>query len=113
MRKTRTRREILRTLGAGALLSPLVSCAPIPDQASYRRAYSRRPFVAPRIAMENVIREVVGHRPYRASGFVVKSERLDGRLVVHNYGHGGGGLSLSWGSSALALRELSGFPGAL
>ena len=108
MRKTRTRREILRTLGAGTLLSPLVSCAPTPDQTSYRRAYSRKPFVAPRIAMDNVVREVVGHRPYRPAGFVVKSERFDNRLVVHNYGHGGGGLSLSWGSSALALREISG-----
>ncbi|HVS63045.1 MAG TPA: FAD-dependent oxidoreductase, partial [Thermoanaerobaculia bacterium] len=42
------------------------------------------------------------------SGFVVRSERLDDHLVVHNYGHGGGGLSLSWGSSALAVREVAG-----
>lgn len=27
------------------------------------------------------------------------------KLVIHNYGHGGGGISLSWGSSALAVRE--------
>jgi len=27
------------------------------------------------------------------------------KLVVHNYGHGGGGITLSWGSSALAVRE--------
>jgi glycine/D-amino acid oxidase-like deaminating enzyme len=39
---------------------------------------------------------------------VVKSERFDDKLIVHNYGHGGGGLSLSWGSSALAVREISG-----
>jgi glycine/D-amino acid oxidase-like deaminating enzyme len=46
----------------------------------------------------------VGHRPYRASGFVVRGESLDGRLLVHNYGHGGGGISLSWGTSQLALE---------
>ena len=56
--------------------------------------------------MANVIREVVGHRPFRPSGFVVRAEEMDNKTVVHNYGHGGGGLSLAWGSSALALREL-------
>ena len=58
--------------------------------------------------MENVIRVIVGHRPYRPPGFRVESERFDNRTVVHNYGHGGGGLSLSWGSSALAVRETLG-----
>jgi glycine/D-amino acid oxidase-like deaminating enzyme len=55
--------------------------------------------------MDNVIWAIVGHRPYRPSGFVVKSEQFDDKTVVHNYGHGGGGISLSWGSSALAVRE--------
>lgn len=41
-------------------------------------------------------------RPYRASGFVVRSELLGGRKLVHNYGHGGAGITLSWGSSKLA-----------
>ena len=50
----------------------------------------------------------MGHRPYRPAGFRVESERLDDTLVVHNYGHGGGGLSLGWGSSALAVREVAG-----
>ena len=27
------------------------------------------------------------------------------KLIIHNYGHGGGGITLSWGSSALAVRE--------
>ena len=105
MPTSRTRREVLSAFAAGALLAPLTSCAPPP--AGYARAYSRRPFVAPRIAMDNVIRVIVGHRPYRPSGFVVRSEQLDDHLVVHNYGHGGGGLSLSWGSSALAVREVA------
>ena len=58
--------------------------------------------------MGSVIRAIVGHRPYRPSGFVVKSEQFDDKTVVHNYGHGGGGISLSWGSSALAVRETLG-----
>ncbi|MDJ0939927.1 MAG: FAD-dependent oxidoreductase [Woeseiaceae bacterium] len=38
----------------------------------------------------------------------MKSETYDQKTIVHNYGHGGGGLSLSWGSSALAVRETVG-----
>ncbi len=56
------------------------------------------------VSVDARIRQVVGHRPYRPSGFVVRAEKLDDRLVVHNYGHGGGGISLSWGSSQLAVE---------
>jgi glycine/D-amino acid oxidase-like deaminating enzyme len=55
--------------------------------------------------MDAVIRVVVGHRPYRPTGFRVEREQFDNKIVIHNYGHGGGGLSLGWGSSALAMRE--------
>lgn len=55
--------------------------------------------------MDNVIRVVVGHRPYRPTGFRVERQQFDDKTVIHNYGHGGGGLSLGWGSSALAVRE--------
>ena len=46
-----------------------------------------------------------GLRPDRPSGFVVRAERMGEKVVIHNYGHGGGGITLSWGSSALAVRE--------
>lgn len=50
------------------------------------------------------IRTVVGLRPFRRSGFVVRGERIADKLVVHNYGHGGGGVTLSWGTADLAAR---------
>jgi glycine/D-amino acid oxidase-like deaminating enzyme len=56
-----------------------------------------------------VIRTVAGLRPYRASGFVVRREALGDKALVHNYGHGGGGITLSWGSSRLATNL--GLPG--
>jgi len=49
-----------------------------------------------------VIRTVAGLRPYRDSGFVVRREALGDKALVHNYGHGGSGITLSWGSSRLA-----------
>lgn len=50
------------------------------------------------------IRRVAGLRPYRPSGFVVRKEERDGKTLIHNYGHGGGGMTLSWGSSYLAVQ---------
>jgi D-amino-acid oxidase len=42
--------------------------------------------------------ERVGLRPFRSSGVRIATELLlDGRRVIHNYGHGGAGFSLSWG----------------
>ena len=40
-------------------------------------------------------------RPFRALGPRIEAERLGRKLLVHNYGHGGSGWSLSWGSAAL------------
>ena len=58
----------------------------------------------PRVLVDEnrVIRTVAGLRPYRESGFVVRREALADKALVHNYGHGGGGIALSWGSSRLA-----------
>ena len=44
-------------------------------------------------------------RPFRAQGPRIESEQVGDALVVHNYGHGGSGWSLSWGSAALAVRQ--------
>src|SRR5215467_9570083 len=52
---------------------------------------------------EREIRTVAGLRPYRPSGFVVRPERTGDQLVIHNYGHGGGGITLSWGTARLAV----------
>jgi len=54
-------------------------------------------------APEREIRTLVGLRPYRPSGFVVRVEQLGDTRVVHNYGHGGSGITLSWGTSKLAV----------
>lgn len=100
------RRSVLKTIATGSLATVLGACTPMSAQnARYPRPYSRKPWLAPRIARENVIREIVGHRPYRPSGFVVRSEKFDAKTIIHNYGHGGAGITLSWGSSALAVRE--------
>jgi glycine/D-amino acid oxidase-like deaminating enzyme len=57
---------------------------------------------------ERVIRTVAGLRPFRPSGFVLRSEKIENKLVIHNYGHGGAGITLSWGTAQLALEEAEG-----
>lgn len=56
-----------------------------------------------KVSAEREIRTVVGLRPFRPSGFRVAKEMVGETAVVHNYGHGGGGITLSWGTSKLAV----------
>jgi glycine/D-amino acid oxidase-like deaminating enzyme len=56
------------------------------------------------VAADRVIRTVAGLRPYRPSGFVVKAETLGRKTLVHNYGHGGAGITMSWGTAYLAVE---------
>ncbi|MFV4649235.1 FAD-dependent oxidoreductase, partial [Mycobacterium tuberculosis] len=44
-------------------------------------------------------------RPFRAAGPRLDTEQVGDALVVHNYGHGGSGWSLSWGSGTIAVEK--------
>lgn len=64
------------------------------------------PRLAPvRVSADRVIRTIAGLRPFRPSGFVVRGEKLGDKAVIHNYGHGGAGITLSWGTAQLAVEE--------
>lgn len=86
--------------GGMAALLPLSGCATMPRSAG---PPSCTPLVPVKAAMTRVIRTVAGLRPYRQSGFVVRRESLGDKALVHNYGHGGAGITLSWGTSKLAI----------
>ena len=59
-----------------------------------------------KIEKPDVLTERVGLRPFRKSGVRIERTRLhDGRTVVHNYGHGGAGFTLSWGCAAEVLQR--------
>jgi D-amino-acid oxidase len=58
-----------------------------------------------KIERSDVIAQRVGLRPYRRAGIRLESARLgDGRPVIHNYGHGGAGFTLSWGCAEEVCR---------
>ena len=99
------RRTLLKTGSMAALGFGLAGCAARASQpARLNRGLTRPPIVlAPvRASWGRVIRTTVGLRPHRPSGFLLKAEKFDTKTVVHNYGHGGAGISLSWGTGALA-----------
>jgi glycine/D-amino acid oxidase-like deaminating enzyme len=64
-----------------------------------------------RASIERMFDISVCIRPFRPAGPRLDAETIGQALVVHNYGHGGSGWSLSWGSSAIAVRKaLAGSP---
>ncbi len=43
---------------------------------------------------------IAGVRPYRNCSYRLEAETISGKFIVHNYGHGGAGITLSWGCAA-------------
>ncbi|HWM01088.1 MAG TPA: FAD-dependent oxidoreductase [Actinophytocola sp.] len=78
-----------------------------PDPDVTTRILARVRAIEPRLRDAEVIEVVTGLRPAR-SAVRVEAEPLGSAWCVHNYGHGGTGVSLSWGcareATALAVR---------
>lgn len=96
------RRTMLRTAGLGLLGSGLAGCAQRSGRVGSPRPVRRLVPVA--ASWDRVIRTTVGLRPYRPSGFVLRAERIGNKALIHNYGHGGSGMSLSWGTGQIAAE---------
>jgi glycine/D-amino acid oxidase-like deaminating enzyme len=56
------------------------------------------------VSYDRIIRATVGLRPHRPPGFVLRPEKFDAKTLIHNYGHGGSGMSLSWGTGQMAAE---------
>jgi len=98
------RRELLAGAGAAVLLGGLEGCV--------TALGAKRPPSAPslqltpvRASTDRITRITVCTRPFRAQGPRLDTEKIGSKLIVHNYGHGGSGWSLSWGSSSIAVRK--------
>jgi D-amino-acid oxidase len=90
------RRALLRT---GGLALAGLGCGASAAWAARRMLPALPPVDA---SWDRVVRTTVGLRPYRAGGFVVRAEQIDAKTIIHNYAHGGAGMSLAWGTAALA-----------
>jgi D-amino-acid oxidase len=67
-----------------------------PDMATAEAIIERCARLAPQVREARVLEHLVGLRPGR-NALRLETEQKNGGLVVHNYGHGGAGITLSWG----------------
>jgi D-amino-acid oxidase len=74
-----------------------------PDVATATAIRDRCVAIMPALADAPVLGHKVGLRPGR-SVVRMEAERRAGGLVVHNYGHGGGGVTFSWSCAEEATR---------
>ncbi|MFI9404275.1 FAD-dependent oxidoreductase [Nocardia sp. NPDC052316] len=77
-----------------------------PDPEVAEQILRRCIAVEPKLAAAEVIGHEVGLRPGRAEARL-EEERIGESRVVHNYGHDGWGVSLSWGSAHEVARMLT------
>lgn len=93
------RRRLL--LGAGAIV--VANAIPQRARAAGRLMAAPDLHRVP-ITMDRITGITVCTRPFRATGPRLEAERIGQQDVIHHYGHGGSGWSLSWGSGALAAE---------
>jgi len=105
-----TRFDRRRLIKGSAMLGGLSAiglsgCATAPGLATSPIYDPRRNLAPVRARPDRLFDITVCLRPFRAAGPRVETEQVGETLVVHNYGHGGSGWSLSWGSSTLAVQK--------
>ncbi|MGE0206366.1 MAG: FAD-dependent oxidoreductase [Candidatus Babeliales bacterium] len=61
----------------------------------------------PSLKDTNILAYKAGVRPYRKTGIRLEAEWYNKKLLIHNYGHGGAGLTLSWGSAQEVFNILN------
>jgi glycine/D-amino acid oxidase-like deaminating enzyme len=106
MQNPTTRREILATAGAAFTLTALEGCgAGLMRVKGNGVPPTRLQLPALRAATDRITRITVCTRPFRAQGPRLDVEQIGGKTIVHNYGHGGSGWSLSWGSSSIVVQK--------
>ena len=82
------------------------SRAPAAKTASSVPIEDRVPPLAPVRAHTDRLFDIkVCIRPFRTKGPNLDVEQIGDAMVVHNYGHGGSGWSLSWGSANMAVQK--------
>jgi D-amino-acid oxidase len=82
----------------------------VPDPVTAERILAACTAVEPRLADATVLVHRVGLRPARPQVRLEAQIIAGGPHIVHNYGHGGAGVSLSWGcardTAKLAIAAL-------
>lgn len=78
-----------------------------PDAATGQAIFERCTRLEPRLAEAKIINQLVGLRPTRPQVRVGIQQHPSGAIIAHNYGHGGAGVSLSWGCASEITNLIS------
>lgn len=107
----RARRTFLQRSAALGAMGALGGCVSVdvsdatvagPGRPRFRPAPPLAPIAA---RPDRIMAITVCLRPFRPAGPRLDVETVGDKRVVHNYGHGGSGWSLSWGSGLIAVRR--------
>jgi glycine/D-amino acid oxidase-like deaminating enzyme len=99
------RRRLLAGAGAALMVAALDGCAAGGMGAKHWPAAATLPLAPLRAGNDRITQITVCTRPFRAQGPRLDVEQIGQKVIVHNYGHGGSGWSLSWGSSGIAVAK--------
>jgi glycine/D-amino acid oxidase-like deaminating enzyme len=103
------RREFLKAAGAVFALGAVQACGAPGAGAGAGAALADGQAVLQlpklRVGIDRITRITVCTRPFRAQGPRTDVEKIGAKTVVHNYGHGGSGWSLSWGAAQIAAAS--------
>lgn len=104
------RRRFLQGAIGSSIVGSMLGCASTAGKPSHSQmplSTAELPLSVPPLAKVNayadrIISTNVCTRPFRAIGPRIEAETMGTKSIIHNYGHGGSGWSLSWGTAALA-----------
>ncbi len=103
-----SRRQMMM-FGAASLTAGCTTALPETSASQMRAGFAPpTPFRPLKLSADRLVRMTVCTRPFRPAGPRIEAEPFGDKRLVHNYGHGGAGWSLSWGcaeeAAALALQ---------
>lgn len=98
------RRDFIKKITVAALGTGLITTGTtaVASSVSEFNIHSRPRLPKVNVSASRVIKETVGLRPFRKTGPRIEKQALGSKTIVHNYGHGGSGWSLSWGTALIA-----------
>lgn len=101
------RRQFIRASAAGLVAGALTGCAGGTQVSRLPVNHAGGKLIPIQARPDRIIATNVCTRPFRMQGPRNESEKLGNKTIVHNYGHGGSGWSLSWGAAELAQQMAS------
>lgn len=104
------RRDALRSTAAMLASSAALAASSASSTTRTNNPPGQRYLTRPLASADRITEIYACSRPFRPSGPRIEREVIGTKTIIHNYGHGGSGWTLSWGSSNLAMAAVTEYP---